>query len=120
MERSLRGRAGEFAWPPLDMEVGDKEVTLRMDVPGMGPEDVDIQVSGNMLIVRGERSEQHTERRKYMDRHERRFGSFTRTVTLPVGVTPGKVDATYDKGVLTIRVPRVAAEPARRVPVKAE
>jgi HSP20 family protein len=118
-ERASWASLGEpGSWPPLDMVVGENEVTLRMDVPGLGPEDVDLQVSGNLLTIRGTRKEEWTERQGSIDRRERRFGSFSRTVTLPAHVDAAKVDATYDKGILTIRVPCAVGEHAKRIPVK--
>lgn len=122
MRRDLETPRAVFSergyWPPLDMAVGGKEVTLRLDVPGLGPENVDIQVSGNALTIRGARNEEWTEHRGEVYRRERRFGSFSRTVTLPAYAESDKIDATYDKGILTIRVPCAAGEHVKRIPVK--
>jgi HSP20 family protein len=105
-------------WPAIDEAEDPQGITLRVDVPGLGPEDVDVEVSGNLLTIRGSREEKSEEKQGGFRRHERRVGSFCRTVTLPPYVSADKVEATYDKGILTIRAPRIPGEGPKRVTVK--
>ena len=105
-------------WPAMDVAEDDKGVTLRVDLPGMAAKEVDVEVSGNQLTVRGSREEESKEEKGGYRRHERRTGSFSRTVTLPPYVDTAKVDAKYDKGVLTVTAPKVPGAGPKRVTVK--
>ena len=104
-------------WPALDVTEDEKAVTYRVDVPGLGPKDVDVEVSGDRLSIRGTRSEEH-EVGNGRGRRERFIGSFSRSVILPADADGEKVEATYDKGVLTVTAPKVAGKGPKRVAVK--
>lgn len=105
-------------WPAIDEAEDQQGITLRVDVPGLGPDHIDVEVSGNLLTIRGAREEKSEEDKAGFRRHERRFGSFCRTVTLPPYVNVEKVEAAYDKGILTVKVPRIPGEGPKRVTVK--
>ena len=107
------------AWPAIDVAEDDKSVTLRVDVPGMAPKDVDVEVSGNQLTVRGQREEKRETKNGGAQRQERYLGSFYRTVTLPSYTDTAKTEAKYDKGVLTVIVPKVPGQGPKHVEVKA-
>ncbi len=96
--------------------VDEGTYVLRADIPGVDPDkDLDVRVQDGHLVVRGERKEE--EREKY--RHEVRYGSFSRSVTLPAGAHVDEISARYQDGVLEVRVP--LGEPAtegRQVPVE--
>jgi HSP20 family protein len=104
--------------PSLDLSETDAAVEVRMDLPGIKPADIDIQINGNLLTVSGERKEEKEEKGKTFHRVERRSGSFSRSVTLPCAVLEAKVDAKYDKGVLSISMPKAEEAKAHRIPVK--
>jgi HSP20 family protein len=105
-------------WPSVDVVDGDRDITIRAEIPGMEPEDVDIRISGNVLTLSGEKKEDKEERGKEgYYRSERHYGSFHRTVTLPAGCDPNQVEAEYDKGVLTIRVAKTESAKPKRIPV---
>jgi HSP20 family protein len=110
------------SWPAIDVAEDEKNLTLRIDVPGLKPADIDVEVSGNLLTIRGQREEADWKdpRRPGRDnyRHERFFGSFSRTLTLPEYVDAEKIDARYDKGVLVLNVPKVPGAGPKRIPVK--
>jgi HSP20 family protein len=96
--------------------VEEGDYVLRAEMPGIDPDkDVDLQIEGDVLTIRGERREE--EKDKY--HHEFHYGSFTRSVPLPHGVKPEEISAKYADGVLEVRVPvgREAQEP-RRIPVQ--
>lgn len=111
--------ADELApWPAMDVEEDDKAVTLRVDVPGLGPRDIEVEVAGDLLTVKGTRREhQRSEGNGGAARHERYVGSFTRTVPLPPYVDADKIEARYNKGVLIVTAPKIPGEGSRRVPV---
>jgi HSP20 family protein len=106
-------------WPEIDMAEDDKAIRLTIDIPGMEAKDLDIEVSGNLLTISGSRQEEKHEGDGGARRHERHFGSFSRTLTLPTYTEPDKVDAKYDKGVLTVTVPKVPGKGPTKVAVKA-
>lgn len=103
--------------PSLDLSETDSAVEVRMDLPGIKPEEIDIHLTDNTLTVSGERKEEKEEKGKTFHRVERRQGSFSRTVTLPCCVDDAKVDAQYKDGVLTIKMPKSEEARARKVKV---
>lgn len=105
--------------PSLDLSETDATLEVRMDLPGLKPEQVDVQVSGNLLTVSGERKEEREEKGRAFHRMERRCGSFARTVSLPCPVKEDKVDAQYRDGVLTITLPKTDEAKSHKVKVKA-
>ncbi len=102
--------------PPMDLVETDGEFVLRADLPGLSEGDVNIELEDNVLTVSGERKSEHEERKEGHYRIERSSGSFRRSLTLPEGVDPESVKATFDRGVLEVRVPK----PEQRKPRKVE
>ncbi|MFO1094378.1 MAG: Hsp20/alpha crystallin family protein [Planctomycetaceae bacterium] len=98
--------------PAADVSETDGAVEVRIDVPGMDPKDIDVQVSNGLLHVTGERKEEREEKGKTWHKVERRTGAFSRTVSLPCEVQDQKTKADYKDGVLTITLPKsVEARP---------
>jgi HSP20 family protein len=91
---------------------------LRMDVPGIKPEEITVQVTGDTVHVSGERKEEKEEKDKTYHRIERRSGKFAETVVLPSAVSDEKVLAEFHDGVLTITLPKTEASKTRTVKVK--
>jgi HSP20 family protein len=110
---------GSGSWTP-DLEVADtgKEIVVKVEVPGLGPEDIDVRVTGNTLTLSGEKKEEREEKREGYYRSERRFGSFYRTVPLPAGAKSDAVTADYDKGVLTVRIAKTDDAVSKRIEVR--
>ncbi len=96
-----------FGWKPrVDMFRQQGELIIRIELPGIDPDtDLDIEVEGDTLLIRGERTfdEEVTEDDWYL--RERFYGRFERRLLLPEGFDPDQLDATYDSGVLTVKVP---------------
>src|SRR5688572_15256251 len=92
--------------PPMDLVETDEHFVLRADLPGLSEEDVAIEMEDNVLTVSGERKAEHEDRREGYYRVERAYGAFARSLTLPEGVDAGAVAATFDKGVLEVRIPK--------------
>jgi len=108
------------AWnPSLDLSETDTEVQIMMDAPGMKPEEIDIEVTGNMLRIHGEHKEEKEEKARTFHRVERRMGSFSRMVELPCDVIEDKVAAEFKDGVLRVTLPKAEAAKTHRVAVKA-
>lgn len=91
---------------------------LRMDVPGIKPDDITVQVTGDTVHVSGERKEEKEEKGKTYHRVERRSGKFSEVVTLPGSVKDENVQAEFHDGVLTITLPKTEASKTRTVKVK--
>jgi HSP20 family protein len=106
--------------PAVDMSETDTSIEVRMDVPGMHPEDIDIEVMGNMLRVSGETQEEKQEEDKGRKFHrvERHFGSFSRTISLPCAVKQDEVDAELHDGLLTIALPKCEEAKSHKIQVK--
>lgn len=105
--------------PALDLTEADGGYQIRMDVPGMKAEDINIDVHGEVVTVTGERKEEKEEKGEKFHRIERAFGSFSRTVRLPFPVKEEKVEAQLKDGVLTLKLPKTDEAKAHRVKVKA-
>src|SRR3989475_9874122 len=103
--------------PPVDVYEDEHNITLKIEVPGIDEKDIDIRVENNLLTVHGERKIEKEEREENYRRVERQYGSFTRTFTLPNTVDTENVQATYDKGVLKITLPKKAEAKPKQIKV---
>ena len=112
--------SGDREWmPAVDMIREDGHLIVRAEVPGIKPEEIDIQAEGGMLTISGKHEESSEEKGKEFVRRERRYGAFSRRMALPDGVDPKKIKATTSDGVLEITVPlpkEAAAEPVSITP----
>lgn len=90
--------------PPVDVYEDERQIVLKLEVPGMKQEDLDIQLESNNLTVRGERKFEKEEKEENFHRIERRYGTFYRAFTIPNTVDPNSVKADYDAGVLRIQL----------------
>jgi HSP20 family protein len=102
-------------WPAGRLRMTDNDVIVEMAIPGANPQDINVSVTGNALSVSGE---VRRERREGEHFDELFRGSFQRSLTLPVEVDAEKTEATYDNGILTIKMPKAAAARARKIEVK--
>jgi HSP20 family protein len=104
---------------PLDIKASGDEVVVEAALPGIKPEDVDVSVLGDTLTISAShRDETNREDDGYTYREIRR-GSFSRTITLPSGVKADAASATFDNGMLTLRLPKAEEAKARQIPVTA-
>ena len=100
----LDGR--ERAWTPaIDVVREDGHLVVRADLPGIKPEEVKIEVEDDILTVSGEHRESKEEKDKHYVRRERRYGSFSRSMTLPKGVTAKDIKAKTHNGVVEVTIP---------------
>ena len=116
------GDAFSRAWvPPVDIyEDGSDAVVLKAELPDMKREDISVTFDNNVLTLKGERRIDEQIRREKFQRLERRYGSFSRSFTLPATVDASQIGATYKDGVLTIRVPKREEARPRQIAVSAE
>lgn len=106
--------------PSTDVSETDDEVEVAIELPGMDEKDVEVNISDEMLTVRGEKKAGREEKKKGYYLSERSYGNFHRAIPLPPGIDADKAEATFKKGVLTIRLPKTeeAKSRMRRIEVK--
>lgn len=117
----LAGFEGDFEkWAvPLDVVEEDDAVVVRADVPGYKPDEINITVEGDRLVIEGETKEEREERKGDYLMRERRHGKFHRELRLPEVVELEKADTRYADGVLTITFPKIEVKKAKRLEIKA-
>jgi HSP20 family protein len=103
--------------PAMDLVETEDDFVLRADLPGLSEGDVSIELEDNLLTVSGERKAEHEERREGYYRVERASGSFSRSLTLPEGVDPNGIKASFERGVLEVRVPKPEQRKPRKVAI---
>jgi HSP20 family protein len=122
MFEALQTEAFNQAWvPPVDIyETDAHEVVIRAELPDMKKEDIGVTFENSVLTLTGERKQDSAVRREQYQRVERRFGSFSRSFTLPASVDGGQIAASYKDGVLTIRLPRREEAKPKQISVNIE
>ncbi len=107
--------------PTIDVAENEKEVVVTAELPGLDEKDFEVTLTGDVLTVKGEKKAEHEQKDGNAYYAERRYGAFARSVRLPFEVKDEQVDAKYDKGVLTVRVPKPAEvqKAVRRIEIKA-
>lgn len=110
---------GEFN-PKVDVREGDKEVEVTAELPGMDEKDVQVSLTNNELVIRGEKKSEKEEKGKEWQRIERSYGSFHRAIALPEGIDTNKAEATFKKGVLHVVVPKGAGakQEAKKIAIR--
>ncbi len=103
---------------PLDIAEDETGFTLKIDLPGVAADDIDIQVHDNRLMLSGRREESNEESGENYYHVERRRGSFRREVLLPSAVDEDHIEATHTNGVLTVRLPKSERAKPRKIEVK--
>jgi len=113
---ALWSRSNGF--PQVDLAESENDVTIRAELPGVSPDDVQIEVTGNVLKLAGEKSAEKEEKGRDYHYAERQFGAFSRIIQLPATVNADKVEATYKDGVLTITLPKHPEAKPKRITVR--
>ena len=116
-DRLARRSLGQNAAMPLDIVRRDSDVTLRFDVPGIDRDSIEVTVDRGILSVSVKRQEERSENDKFFVR-ERTMGTFTRRVRLSENVNADAVEASYDNGVLEVRIPVLEQAKPRKIEVR--
>ena len=103
--------------PAVDVYEDEHKVTLKLEIPGVNQEDLDIRLENNTLTVRGERKFEKEEKEENFHRIERRYGSFARSFTLPNTLDTENVQAAYDNGVLKLQLAKRAEAKPKQIKV---
>lgn len=113
-----RTGGGSRGWlPAMDLVEKDDQYLLKADLPGVPPEDVKIELEDDVLTISGRRESSHESHNEGVHRVERASGEFSRSLTLPAGVDPEKVQASFEHGVLEVRIPKPEGHKPRRVEI---
>ena len=112
-------------WPeedsrvPLDVYQTEDDVVVKASLPGLKAEEVDISIEDNVLTIKGEAQESTEDEKENYVLHERRSGSYNRSIRLPRNLTPDKTKATFEDGVLTVAIPKAEEAKPKAIKVKA-
>jgi HSP20 family protein len=110
-------QGGRLWSPAVDVAENQNEIVLRAEIPGMKQDEIDIELTGDTLTLRGERKFENEERKENFVRVERSYGRFQRSFTLGVPIQNDKVTATYRDGILEIHLPKSEETRPRKVTV---
>jgi HSP20 family protein len=118
IERAF-GRERQAPWmPAMDVYETDEKVVVTVELPGIEPDGVEVSVEDSTLTVSGTREFNSEVTEESYHRIERRYGSFSRAVSLPPQVDTAKVDARFDDGVLTVEVPKVEKAKPKKIQIR--
>ena len=112
-------RVGGGAYPPVNLYESDGDVIVQCEVPGIDPDDLDVNITGETLTIKGVKKPQPDAEGLHFIRRERGSGEFTRTIVLPEQVDEDKISADLREGVLTVRLRKSAAAQPRRIAIQA-
>ena len=101
----------------MDLVEEDDHFVLSADLPGVEEQDINVELEDNVLTISGERKSEHEDRKEGYYRIERSSGRFSRTLTLPEGIDADSIEARFDNGVLTVRIPEPEQRKPRRVAI---
>jgi HSP20 family protein len=119
--RPLSIRDGwSIASPAIDMYQTENEVVVKASIPGMKTEDVQINITGDVLTLQGEVKQEEERKDKAWHIREQRFGSFERSIALPTTVKTDKAEAVFENGVLTITLPKADEVKPKTINIKAK
>jgi len=104
--------------PRVDVSETDQAIEVTAELPGLEDKDVEIDFTDDVLTIKGEKKseKEETDKNRYIS--ERTYGSFVRSIQLPSGIDPAKIEASIDKGVLTVRVPKPAPTVTKKIEIK--
>jgi HSP20 family protein len=103
--------------PPMEVAETEDAYIVRLEVPGVRPEDIEVTLTGDTLTIRGKRERSEEQKGETYHLIERAYGEFVRSFTLPSAVDPEGISADYKDGVLELRLPKTQKELPRRIPI---
>lgn len=104
--------------PAVDVMENETEIVLHAELPGMKKDEIDIQLTGDTLTIRGERKRTSTQRGENFHRIERQYGAFGRTFEVETPIDAASVSASYEEGVLTVRLPKQQEVKSRQIEIQ--
>jgi HSP20 family protein len=120
-DASSKGRVyNSPSYPAINIWTNEDGQVISAEMPGVRPDDIDIDVTGDALSISGERKPDEVAKEAHYHRRERSYGLFSRTVQLPFMVDTNKVEASFKNGVLTINLPRAEADKPKKIAIKSK
>jgi HSP20 family protein len=121
VEPTWRREMSAIAVPAVDITEKDKAYEITAELPGMDEKNIEVNVANGTLTIKGEKQEEKEEKDKGHYLRERSYGSFERRFRVPEGIDANKIEATFKKGVLTVRIPKTAEaqQPDKKIAIKA-
>ena len=116
----LLSRESAPTFPAVNIWASDQDVIVTAEVPGVDPANLDITVAENILRLTGSRKPEELKPGEVSHRRERASGEFTRSFRLPYAVDSGKVEASCEKGILKVRLPRAEEDKPRKIAIKSQ
>ena len=118
-EKPFHERFTAHEWlPPIDLTDTKDKLVVKAELPGLEAKDVEITLTDDILTIKGEKKEENEEKDEHHFFVERYAGTFERRIKLPTLVKTDKVDATFDKGVLTIKLPKSEEAKTKEIKIK--
>jgi len=116
IQKNMPPWSKSFMRPNIDIRETEKSYEITAEIPGVDEDNVTLEMTDHSLILKGEKKSEHREEDEDGEFHriERSYGSFKRTLNLPQDVKPGSAEASFDKGVLTVKLDRIPAPENRR------
>ena len=119
--RPLSGRDGwAMSTPAIDMYQTDNEVVVRASIPGIKPDEVQINITGDVLTLKGEMKQEEERKERAWHIREQRAGSFERSVALPIAVKTDQAEAVFENGILTVTLPKADEVKPKTINIKAK
>lgn len=112
------GTTLDSPWQPsMDLAENENDVVITAELPGIGKEDVKLSMQDNVLVIRGEKKQERTEKDESFHRVERSYGTFQRSIVLPTAVDSKKIKAHFNNGVLKITLPKAEEAKRKEIPI---
>jgi len=104
--------------PRIDVSETDNEFIVEADIPGFNPDNMDVQINGNILSIRGKTEHEKEDKDKKYYRRERSYGEFYREIPLPTGLDPDKAESVFKNGTLKISIPKNGQKDSRKLKIR--
>ena len=104
--------------PAVDVEETEQEFLVTAEIPGMQKKDIKISFENNYLTLSGEKKESKESKEANFYRKERSYGKFSRSIPIPVGVMLDKIEAEYEQGILTVKIPKTEEAKPKQIEIK--
>lgn len=108
---------GQGFTPAFDVSETEEDLIVKAELPGVDPDQIEVNLSGNTLTVKGEKKEEREEKTENMHRIERSFGSFSRSISLPCEIKEDKIEANFKNGVLNLKLPKAESTKKRSIKI---